>query len=47
LIFHAQPVRFLNYCQEELSIEPKQADFSAEFMVIVKTKQTDKNRVIK
>jgi hypothetical protein len=34
-------VRFFNYCRETLGIEPKQADFSTEFMAIVKTKQAD------
>ena len=33
--------RFLNYCREELDIEPKQADFTTEFLLIVKTKQAD------
>lgn len=37
--------RFLGYCQEELSILPKQADFTTEFMLIVKTKQTDESRM--
>lgn len=36
-------VRFLNYCRETLGIEPKQADFSTEFMSIVKIKQADEN----
>jgi hypothetical protein len=40
-------VRFLNYCQETLCIEPKQADFSTEFMAIVKTKQDDESGVTK
>ena len=29
--------RFLNYCRETLGIEPKRADFSTEFILIVKT----------
>ena len=29
-------VRFLNYCQETLDIEPKEADFSPGIHVIVK-----------
>jgi len=35
--------RFLCYCQEQLGLLPKQADFKTEFMLIVKTKQTDEN----
>ncbi|MDP3330441.1 MAG: hypothetical protein Q8S55_00370 [Methylococcaceae bacterium] len=35
--------RFLNYCQKELDIAPKQADFTTEFMLIVKTKQADES----
>jgi hypothetical protein len=31
--------RFLNYCRDTLAIEPKQADFSTEFSLIVKTKR--------
>jgi hypothetical protein len=38
--------RFLNYCQEALGIEPKQADFSTEFMSIVQN-QADDNEVAK
>ncbi|OAI09650.1 hypothetical protein A1359_18725 [Methylomonas lenta] len=37
--------RFLSYCQEELSILPKQVDFTTEFMLIVKIKQTDESRI--
>ena len=33
--------RFVIYCRETLNIEPQQADFSTEFMSIVKTKQAD------
>ena len=35
-LLYISAVRFLNYCQETLCIEPKQADFSTEFMAIVK-----------
>jgi hypothetical protein len=38
---------FLNYCQETLGIESKQADFSTEFLSIVKTKQADESEVTK
>jgi len=38
-LLYESAVRFLNYCQETLGIEPKQADFSAEFLAIVETKQ--------
>jgi hypothetical protein len=37
--------RFLSYCQEELSILPKQAVFTTEFMLIVKSKQTDESGI--
>jgi hypothetical protein len=37
--------RFLSYCQEELSILPKQADFTTELMLIVKSKQTDESGI--
>ncbi|MDO8940092.1 MAG: hypothetical protein Q7U98_13115 [Methylicorpusculum sp.] len=37
--------RFLGSCQEELSISPKQADFTTEFMLIVKTKQADESGI--
>lgn len=47
LYISASAVRFLNYCQETLCIEPKQADFSTEFMAIVKTKQADESGVSK
>ena len=40
-LLYMSAVRLLSYCQEELGIEPKQADFSTEFMLIVKTKQAD------
>lgn len=46
-LLYISAVRFLNYCQETLGIEPKQADFSTEFMLIVKTKQADESGVIK
>ena len=46
-VLYTSAVRFLNYCRETLGIEPKQADFSAEFMLIVKTKQDDEAEVIK
>jgi hypothetical protein len=36
-------VRFLNYCQEILGIEPKQGDFSADFISIVNLNQTDES----
>ena len=36
-------VRFLNYCQKELGLVPNQADFTREFMLIVKTKQADES----
>lgn len=42
-LLYISAVRFLNYCQETLGIEPKEADFSPEFMVIVKTKQTNES----
>jgi len=38
-LLYISSVRFLNYCQETLGIEPKEADFSTEFMLIVKSKQ--------
>ncbi len=40
-------VRFISYCQEILCIEPKQADFSTEFMAIVKKAQVDEIGMIK
>jgi hypothetical protein len=40
-------VRFISYCQEILGIEPKQADFSTEFMSIVKKAQVDEIGMIK
>ena len=46
-LLYMSAVRFLNYCQEELGIEPKQADFTTEFMAIVKTKQADESGVTK
>lgn len=46
-LLYISAVRFLNYCQETLCIEPKQADFSTEFMAIVKTKQADESGVTK
>jgi len=42
-LLYMSAVRFLNYCQEELSIAPKQADFTTEFTLIVKTKQADES----
>ena len=46
-LLYISAVGFLNYCQETLGIEPKQADFSTEFMAIVKTKQADESAVTK
>jgi len=46
-LLYRSAVRFINYCREALGIEPKQADFSTEFMSIVKTKQADASGVIK
>lgn len=40
-LLYMSAIRFLNYCQKTLGIEPKQADFSAEFMSIVKSIQAD------
>ena len=45
-ILYKSADRFLNYCQEALGIEPKQADFSTEFMSIVQN-QADDNEVAK
>jgi len=42
-LLYLSAARFLNYCQEMLGITPKQADFTTEFMLIVKTKQADEN----
>ena len=39
--------RFHNYCQETLGIEPKQGDFSVDFMSIVKINYTDESGVTK
>jgi hypothetical protein len=39
--------RFLDYCQETLGIEPKQADFSADFMLIVKTNHINESGIAK
>jgi hypothetical protein len=42
-LLYMTAVQFLSYCRETLGIEPEQADFSVEFMTIVKTTQADKN----
>ena len=42
-LLYLSAVRFLNYCLEELGIVPKQADFTTEFMLILKTKQVDES----
>ena len=39
--------RFVIYCRETLNIEPQQADFSTEFMSIVKIKQADDSGIAK
>ncbi|MDP2178391.1 hypothetical protein [Methylicorpusculum sp.] len=44
-LLYMSAARFLSYCQEELSILPKQADFTTEFMLIVKSKQTDESGI--
>jgi predicted O-linked N-acetylglucosamine transferase (SPINDLY family) len=46
-LIYMSAVRLLSYCQETFDIEPKQADFSAESMVIVKIEQAYENEVIK
>ncbi len=46
-LLYISAVNFLSYCQGTLGIEPKQADFSTEFMSIVKTKQADDYGVTK
>jgi len=40
-LLYMSAILFLNYCQETLGIEPKQADFTTEFMSIVNINQTD------
>jgi hypothetical protein len=40
-LLYMSAVRFISYSQEELGIEPKHADFTTEFMTIVKTKSGD------
>lgn len=42
-LLYMSAVRFLNYCQKELGIAPKQADLPTEFTLIVKTNQADKS----
>ena len=44
-LLYMSAVRFLSYCQEALGIVPRQADFTTEFMTIVKTKQFDESGV--
>ena len=44
-MLYMSAARFLSYCQETLGIEPKQADFSVEFISIIK--QADNRGVIK
>ena len=45
-LLYLSAFRFLNYCLEHLDIVPKQADFTTEFMLIVKTKQIDESGLI-
>ena len=42
-LLYMTAVQFLSYCRESFGIEPKKADFSVEFMTIVKTTQADEN----
>lgn len=44
-LLYASAARFLSYCQEILSIEPKPGDFSADFILIVKVALTDKTEL--
>lgn len=46
-LLYITSVGFLSYCQKILGIEPKQADFSTEFISIVKKAQVDEIGMIK
>jgi hypothetical protein len=46
-LLYMSAARFLGYRQEELSVVPKQADFTTEFMLIVKTRQADESGIPK
>ena len=46
-LLYISTIHFLNYCKKTLGIEPKQGDFSAEFISIVKTIQADKSGMAK
>lgn len=46
-ILYMSAIRFLSYCCESLGIEPKQDDFTTEFMAIIKTQQADENGITK
>lgn len=46
-ILYLSAIRFLNYCHETLGIEPKQDDFTMEFMAIIKTQRVDENGISK
>jgi hypothetical protein len=46
-LLYISAVRFHSFCQEELGIEPKQADFTTEFINITRIKPADESGLTK
>ena len=46
-LLYISAVRFESFCQEQLGIEPKQADFTTEFINITKIKPVDESGLTK